>query len=121
MQDFKQLLVWQKAHALTLDVYKVSSGFPKEELYSLTSQIRRSAASIPTNIAEGCGRTSKLELIHFLQVAIGSASELEYQLLLSKDLQLMSLTEYEGLCANTVEIKRMLTGLIKRAKTTSSP
>lgn len=76
MRNFRDLLVWQKSHALTLSVYKSTSSFPKEELYGLTSQVRRSASSIPSNIAEGCGRTTQSQLAHFLNIALGSASEL---------------------------------------------
>ena len=89
MQNFKSLKVWEKSHELTLAVYKATTNFPKDELYGLTSQIRRASASIPANIAEGCGRTGKAELARFLQVAMGSASELEYHLLLAHDLGLL--------------------------------
>jgi four helix bundle protein len=91
MQNFKELKVWQKAHRLTLDVYKVTTRFPKDEMFGLTSQMRRSSASIPTNIAEGCGRDSRAELARFLSIAMGSASELEYQLILAKDLTQVSI------------------------------
>ena len=86
MRDFHNLKIWERAHKLTLSLYKVSRGFPNEELYGLTSQIRRSSASIPSNIAEGCGRDSQAETIHFFQVAMGSSSELEYQRILAHDL-----------------------------------
>lgn len=85
MGDFKKLAVWEKAHRLTLAVYRASGSFPKDELYGLMSQIRRAAASIPTNIAEGSGRGGDRELVRFLHIALGSANELEYQLLLAKD------------------------------------
>lgn len=84
MRDFKKLNVWQKAHALTVHVYKATYDFPREELYGLTSQIRRASVSIPANIAEGCGRGSEADFCHFLQIAFGSASELEYHLFLPK-------------------------------------
>ncbi len=90
MQDFHNLQVWQRAHYLTLDIYKMSAGFPKEEVYGLTSQMRRAAVSIPVNFAEGCGRSSQLELQRFLQIAMGSASELEYHMLLARDLHYLS-------------------------------
>jgi four helix bundle protein len=80
MRDFHALKVWQKAHWLTLRVYNATKRFPKDELYGLTSQVRRSATSIPTNVAEGCGRSGEAELARFLNIAMGSASELEYQL-----------------------------------------
>jgi four helix bundle protein len=87
MRNFKQLIFWQRSHALTLKMYAITkSSFPKDEMYGLISQMRRSSSSVPTNIAEGCGRKSNAELKRFLVIATGSISELEYQLLLSKDL-----------------------------------
>ena len=86
MRDFKKYEIWQLSHKLTLDVYQVTNSFPKEELYSLTSQIRRAVSSIPTNISEGCGRKSDKEFNQFLNIALGSASETEYLFILSKDL-----------------------------------
>ena len=103
MQNFKTLKVWEKSHELTLAVYKATANFPKDELYGLTSQIRRACASIPANIAEGCGRTGKAELARFLQVAMGSASELEYHLLLAHDLGLLRDGEYKLLENQAVE------------------
>jgi four helix bundle protein len=116
MQDFRSLIVWQKAHALTLEVYALTAHFPKEELYGLASQMRRSSASVPTNIAEGCGRESDPELARFCQIAMGSANELEYQLLLSKDLGFVSPGDYERSHANLLEIKRMLHALLRRLR-----
>ncbi len=116
MRDFRELKVWQKSHQLALEVYKATAVFPNEELYGLTSQIRRSSTSIPTNIAEGCGRNGEAELARFLHVAMGSASELEYQLLLTKDLNMLGPTDYDRLTENTIEVKRMLTSLIQRLK-----
>ena len=87
MRDFKRLKVWEKAHQLTVEVYGATKTFPREELYGLTSQIRRASTSVPTNIAEGCGRTGERELARFLQISMGSASELEYQFLLAYDLK----------------------------------
>ncbi len=89
MKDFRHLKVWQKSHELTLAVYKATSLFPPDELYGLRSQIRRSCASIPANIAEGCGRNADGDFARFLQIAMGSASELEYHLLLVRDLNLL--------------------------------
>jgi four helix bundle protein len=86
MKDFKELRVWSKAHDLTVLVYKLTRAFPRDEVYGLTSQVSRSAASIGANIAEGCGRRSDGEMARFLQIARGSASETEYHLLLAKDL-----------------------------------
>ncbi len=114
VRDFRELKVWEKSHRLTLEVYKVSQGFPEDERYGLTSQMRRSSASIPTNIAEGCGRGGSNEFRRFLQIAMGSASELEYQLLLAHDLGLLKTSHHDTLSTDVCEIKRMLTGLIKK-------
>ncbi len=116
MQNFKSLKVWQKSHELTLAIYKATANFPKDELYGLTSQIRRACASIPANIAEGCGRTGKAELARFLQVAMGSASELEYHLLLAHDLGLLRDGEYKLLENQAVELKRMLSSFISKLR-----
>ena len=86
MRDFRQIKVWAKAHQLTLEIYKTTAGFPREELYGVTSQLRRSAASIPANIAEGFGRGGSAELARFLQIGLGSAYEVEYHALLAMDL-----------------------------------
>lgn len=111
MRDFRGLEVWQKAHKLTLEVYRNTERFPRSEQFGLTAQIRRSSASIPTNIAEGCGRRSQAEFAHFLQVAIGSASELDYHLLLSVDLGLLSSGVYHSLNQDVVSVRQMLTRL----------
>ena len=116
MQDFKKLKVWEVSHAVTLDIYRVTQRFPKDELYGLTSQIRRASASIPANIAEGCGRASAADFARFLQIAMGSASELEYHLILSRDLQLLSQADFDRLTASTIESKRMLTSLIQKVR-----
>jgi four helix bundle protein len=116
MQDFKKLKVWEKGHRLTLAVYKLTAPFPKEEQYGLTSQMRRAAASIVSNIAEGCGRTGRTDFARFLQIATGSASELEYQLLLARDLKLFEPEDYQKLEPDVVEVKRMLTSLIQRLR-----
>jgi len=108
MKDFRKLTVWQKAHELTLAVYKATRGFPKEELYGLTSQVRRSSVSVPSNIAEGCGRSGDAELARFLDISMGSASEVEYQLLLAHDLGFLHNRVYEPLAEAVVEVKRML-------------
>ena len=113
MKDFRQLKVWEKAHQLALAIYKVTKGFPKEEIYGLTSQIRRASMSVPTNIAEGCGRNTDADFARFLQIAMGSASETEYQLLLSHDLEFLTKEQYEKLNTDVTEIKRMLTSLIQ--------
>ena len=119
MRDFRELTVWQKAHRLTLAVYKSTTTFPREELYGLTSQIRRAAASVPANIAEGCGRNGKAELARFLQIAMGSACELEYHLLLARDLTLLPQMDYDGLLGELTQVKRMLTSFIQHLKTES--
>lgn len=116
MGEYKKLAVWEKAHRLTLDIYKVSANFPKEEMYGLTNQIRRSASSIPTNIAEGSGRGSDTELARFLRIAMGSRHEMEYQLLLAYDLGLLEKDIYERLDQQAAEIGRMLNGLIRNLK-----
>jgi len=116
MRDFRQLQVWKKAHQLTLEVYKATATFPKEELYGLTSQMRRAGASIPANIAEGCGRDTQAELARFFHIAMGSASELEYHLLLAHDLNYLSASDFDRLANQTTEAKRMLTGFIKSLK-----
>ena len=113
MKDFRQLKVWEKAHQLALAVYKVTKGFPKEELYGLTSQIRRASMSVPTNIAEGCGRNTDAEFARFLQIAMGSASETEYQLLLAHDLEFLTSEQYQKLNIDVTEVKRMLTSFIQ--------
>lgn len=113
MKDFRQLKVWEKSHQLALAVYKATKGFPKEELYGLTSQIRRSSMSIPTNIAEGCGRNTDADFARFLQIAMGSASETEYQLILARDLEFIPGDSYEKLQNDVEEVKRMLASLLK--------
>ncbi len=119
MRGFRELKVWQKAHHLTLAVYKVTSEFPRDELYGLTSQIRRSAASVPANIAEGCGRRGEAELARFLQIAMGSASELEYHFLLARDLGFLNPSDYENLADEVTQVKRMLASFIARLKADS--
>jgi four helix bundle protein len=113
MKDFKDLKVWHKAHELTLDIYRVTEKFPKREIYALTSQIRRSAASIGANIVEGCGRRSDREFKRFVQIARGSASETEYHLILARDLALLSEVDYKRLEAKVTEVERMLTSLVQ--------
>jgi four helix bundle protein len=114
MEDFKDLKVWAKAHELTLTVYRQTRTFPKEEMYGLTSQLRRSAVSIGANIAEGCGRRSDAEMKRFCQIARGSASEVEYHLLLARDLQYLPSAESEDLEEKVHEVQRMLASLVQR-------
>jgi four helix bundle protein len=117
VQDFHQLMVWQKAHQLTLAVYRVTGTFPREELYGLTGQLRRASASIPANLAEGCGRNGAAEFARFCSIASGSASELEYHLLLAKDLKLIKPEDHAELAHFATELKRMLTALFQKLKT----
>jgi four helix bundle protein len=112
VKDFKELKVWEKAHELTLSLYSLSKSFPKEELYGLTSQLRRSAVSLCANIAEGCRRRSDGEFVRFLQISRGSASELEYHLLLSRDLGFMNESAHANLQRKLAEVQRMLTSLV---------
>ena len=114
MKDFHQLKAWQRAHQLTLEIYKTTASFPRSEAYGLTPQMRRAAVSIPSNLAEGCGRNGDAELARFCNIAGGSASELEYQLLLARDLKLIRSDDYEPLAQQTTEIKRMLTVFVQR-------
>ena len=116
MEDFKDLRVWAKAHALTLAVDQRTRAFPKEELYGLTSQLRRATASVGANIAEGCGRRSDGEMRRFVQIARGSANEVEYDLLLAKDLDLLTEEEHKNFEAKVLEIQRMLASLVQSLK-----
>ena len=108
MRDFRGLLVWQKAHRLTLEVYRATRSFPTEERYGLTAQLRRSAASIPTNIAEGCGRDGERDFARFISIAAGSASETEYHLLLARDLEYLPAPTHDDLYGLVSEVKKML-------------
>jgi len=114
MKDFQDLKVWQKAHQLTLEVYKNTNAFPQEERYGLTSQMRRCAVSIPANIAEGCGRSGDAELARFLGIAMGSASELEYFFLLARDLALLHGPDHDQFSSQVTEVKRMLSSFIQK-------
>jgi four helix bundle protein len=116
MKDFHNFKVWQRAHQLTLAVYQITATFPREELYGLTSQLRRCSASIPANLAEGCGRNGDAEFARFCSIAMGSASELEYHLLLAKDLNLIKPRDHADLSQRATELKRMLTGLLQKLK-----
>ena len=116
MEDFKDLKVWVKAHKLTIQIYERTRAFPKEEIYGLTSQMRRASGSIGANIAEGCGRRSDPEMRRFVQIARGSASELEQHLLLARDLNFVSVAEFNELEDKTREIQRMLAALAQRLR-----
>ncbi len=116
MQDFKKLKVWRKSHELALAIYRATAQFPKNELYGLTSQLRRSSASIPANIAEGCGRGGQAELGSFLRISTGSASEPEYHLLLAHELGLFKDGDYKTLESEVVEMRTTLTSSIRKIR-----
>ena len=111
MRNYRDLLVWEKAHKLALCIYKETKEFPAEERFGLTSQLRRAASSIPANLAEGCGRRSDGEMARFIQIAMGSGAELSYHLLLCRDLGLLGATEFSRLASDADEIMRMLSAL----------
>ncbi|MCF8130178.1 MAG: four helix bundle protein [Deltaproteobacteria bacterium] len=116
MRNFRELKVWLKSHQFVLEVYRLTKDFPPEERFGLTSQIRRSAASIPANIAEGCGKEGNLDVSRFLNIAVGSASETEYHLLLAHDLGFIEKNAYEKYDREINEIKRMLYSFIQYLK-----
>jgi len=116
MQNFKDLIVWQKAHENALLIYSSTKGFPKEELFGITSQIRRAAVSIPTNVAEGCGKFTKKDFANFLQIAFGSSQEVEYLSLLSSELNYFNKTDYQKIESLNNEVKAMLISLIKKVR-----
>jgi four helix bundle protein len=112
MQNFRNLKVWSKSHKFTLDVYQLTRPFPLDERFGLTNQIRRACASIGANLAEGCGRKSDADMARFVQIAMGSASEAEYHLLLAHDLHFLAAADYKRLNGEVTEIKRMLSALL---------
>lgn len=114
MQDYRKLEVWKKSHKLTMLVYSATKSFPSDERYGLTSQIRRCSVSIPSNIAEGCGRSSNAELVRFLYIAMGSAQELDYQLYLSSELNYLARGEYLELTAELTSLRKMLNAFIQK-------
>jgi four helix bundle protein len=116
MQDFRKLKVWEKAHQLTLGIYRATKGFPRVEQFGLTAQLRRASASIPANIAEGCGRGSSKELAQYLLVAMGSTNEVEYHLILARDLGYLSADGQRTLDEQVAEIRRMLAGLVAKVR-----
>jgi len=119
MGDYRKLQVWERSHRLTLEVYDATSSFPKEELFGLTSQLRRSAASIPANIVEGCGRNGDAELARFMSIAMGSANELDYHLLLARDLGYLPPLRYDQLSVETQSLTKMLATFINRLRQTN--
>ena len=116
MRNYRDLQVWEKAHKLTLAIYQGTCDFPREERFGLTSQIRRSSASIPANLAEGCGRRSDGEMARFIQISMGSGSELSYHLLLARDFDLLKNTEYFRLNSDLEEVMRMLSSLSQKIR-----
>ncbi len=116
MRDFRKLKVWEKSHRLVLAIYNATGTFPREETYGLAAQLRRCCVSIPANIAEGCGRSGEAELGRFMLIAMGSASELEYNLLLARDLGYLDAQDYQELSREAGEVKRMLSTLITRVR-----
>lgn len=118
MKTYRDLLVWQKAIAFVTQIYKSVKAFPTEELYGLTSQIKRSAVSIPSNIAEGYGRKSKNDYIRFLQIAMGSIFEMQTQLEISKNLEFLSVNRFNELYESSREIERMLSSMINKISKT---
>lgn len=119
MKDFRRLKVWDKSHNLTMNIYRDTENFPHHEVYGITSQLRRACVSIPTNIAEGCGRGSDSDMKRFMQIALGSASETEYLILLATELGYLSKEQSFELSSKMVEIKQMLSALIQRLKADS--
>jgi len=120
MRIFRKYQVWELGHQITLDVYKLTSTFPKDEQYGLTSQMRRASSSVPANIAEGCGRESEAEFKRFLVIANGSATELEYFLILVKDLNFISEININDLVVKVNQLKRSLNKLISKINATSN-
>ncbi|HEX5520747.1 MAG TPA: four helix bundle protein [Longimicrobiaceae bacterium] len=116
MGDYRSLKVWEKAHGLVLAVYQSTESFPKSEMFGLTGQLRRAAASIPANLAEGSGRDGDRELARFCRIALGSAAELDYHLLLARDLGLLDPATHLELESHTTEVRRMLSALIRSLK-----
>jgi len=121
MRDFREVKAWGKAHQLTLAVYRITRGFPADEKFGLTSQMRRASSSIGANIAEGCGRRGDAELSRFLQISYASASELEYHVLLSYDLGYLHKEDHHCLHGGVVEVNRMLASFIRKMIVESRP
>ncbi|MBV9986217.1 MAG: four helix bundle protein [Chitinophagaceae bacterium] len=120
MQNYKDLKVWEKAHAFVLSVYEIIRSFPKEERYGLADQLRRASVSIPANIAEGCGKKGQLELGHFLNIALGSANESEYYLILAKDLDYITEATFNKNFEQINEVKAMLIALSTKVRASNT-
>jgi four helix bundle protein len=112
MRNYRDLQVWKKTHDITLELYRVSQRFPREEIYGITSQLRRAAVSIGANLAEGCGRRTSTELARFVRIALGSTSELDYHLLLSRDLGFIAADEFASASSALIEVRKMLTAFL---------
>jgi four helix bundle protein len=122
MQDFHRLKVWEKAHSLAIDVHRVTGTFSRQEGVALVGQLRRAALSIPANIAEGAAKPGNVEFRRFLHIAMGSAAETDYHLLVARDLGFLELPAYQDLSGRATEVRRMLGGLIKKVTAaTDSP
>jgi four helix bundle protein len=117
MQDYRKLVVWERSHRYVLSIYNITNKFPEQERYGLTNQIHRAAVSIPANIAEGCGRGSNAELKRYLYISMGSGSEVDYYLLLVRDLKWIEDAEYQQLSSELDSIRRMLNAFIQKLKT----
>ena len=116
MRDFRKFEVWQMSHQLTLKIYSITKLFPKEELFGLTSQIRRSFASIGYNISEGSGRNSDKEFANFVNIALGSSNEAENQLILAKDLEYINKIDFQNLLLELIVLKKKLVTLWNKLK-----
>ena len=116
MKDYRKMKIWQRSHAFTISVYRATKSFPRDELFALTNQMRRACTSIPTNIAEGCGRDGDAELKRYLTIALGSACELDYYLLLARELSYLDEVAGQPLAIEIMEIRRMLGSFIQKLK-----
>ena len=121
MRNYEDLEVWQRAHVLTISVYKATERFPRTESFGLTSQIRRASSSIGANLAEGCGRWGDAELGRYVQIASGSASELQNHLRLAKDLEFLNATEYANLLKDLTSVRQMLTAFLQKLRGVRAP
>ena len=117
MRNYRDLKVWSKSYALSLELYRISRSFPKEEIYGITSQMRRAAVSIGANLAEGCGRRTNAEMARFVRISMGSASELDHHSLLCRDLGFLRDEDYKRSSKNLIEVRKMLSALLDRIET----
>jgi four helix bundle protein len=113
MKDYRKILAWQKSHELVLQIYGLTEKFPKHELFGLTSQLRRAAVSVPTNIAEGYGRTTDVEIARFMDISLGSVNQMEYLLLLCMELKYITKDSSDQIFPKLVEIRKMLIAFVK--------